>query len=42
MHYAVPSGVAPGVVQLVWGVDPGGPLDASTAVDRAWLTVTAG
>jgi hypothetical protein len=47
MHYAVPAALpaalpvyAPaGPVELVWGLDPGGPLDASTAVQRASITV---
>ncbi len=41
MEYAVPAGVATGPAQVVWAMDPGGPLDPGTAVARAWLTVTA-
>jgi hypothetical protein len=40
MQYAVPATVAPGPVQVVWSMDPGGPFDASTAIGRAWFTVT--
>jgi len=40
MHYAVPAALPPGSVELVWGLDPGGPFDASTAVQRASITVT--
>jgi hypothetical protein len=39
MHYAVPPALPPGPVGLVWGMDPDGPFDASTAVKRASLTV---
>jgi hypothetical protein len=47
MHYAVPAALpaahpvyAPaGPVELVWSLDPGGPFDASTAVQRAPVTV---
>jgi hypothetical protein len=39
MHYAVPTSIPPGPVELVWGMDPGGPLDASTAFQRASITV---
>jgi len=40
MHYTVPAALPPGPVELVWGLDPGGPFDASTAVQRASITVT--
>jgi hypothetical protein len=40
MHYAVPAALARGPVELVWGMDPGGPFDASTALQRASLVVT--
>jgi len=39
MHYAVPASIPPGPVEVVWGMDPGGPFDASTAVQRASITV---
>ena len=47
MHYAVPAALpaslpvyAPsGPVELVWGMDPGGPFDASSAFQRASLSV---
>lgn len=39
MHYAVPPALPPGPVELVWGMDPGGPFDVSTATQRASLTV---
>jgi uncharacterized repeat protein (TIGR01451 family) len=39
MRYAVPAHLPPGPVELVWGMDPGGPFDASTAVQRASLSV---
>ena len=39
MHYAVPTSIPPGPVELVWGLDPGGPLDAGTAVQRASLSI---
>jgi hypothetical protein len=39
MHYAVPPALSPGPVELVWGMDPGGPFDASTAIQRASLTL---
>jgi len=35
MHYAVPAVLPPGPVEVVWGLDPGGPFDAGTAVQRA-------
>jgi Protein of unknown function (DUF4232) len=38
MHYIVPASIPPGPVELVWGMDPGGPFDASTAVQRAPVT----
>ena len=41
MHYAVPRALSPGPVELVWGMDPGGPFDATTAIARASLTVVA-
>lgn len=41
MRYAIPSSVAPGPVDLVWGMDPGGPFDASTAIERASLSIVA-
>ena len=41
MHDAVPSALPPGPVELVWGMDPGGPFDASTAVQHASLTIVA-
>ena len=39
MHYTVPAALPPGPVELVWGLDPGGPFDAGTAVQRASITV---
>jgi hypothetical protein len=39
MRYAVPPALTPGPVELVWGMDPGGPFDASTAIQRASLTL---
>ncbi len=47
MHYAVPAALPAalpvympdGPVALVWGLDPGGPFDAATAVQRAFITV---
>jgi hypothetical protein len=39
MHYAVPTSIPPGPVELVWGMDPGGPLDAGTAVQRASISI---
>jgi hypothetical protein len=39
MHYIVPASIPPGPVELVWGMDPGGRFDASTAVQRATVTV---
>ena len=39
MHYEVPPYLARGPVELVWGLDPGGPFDASTAIQRAPITV---
>lgn len=42
MHYPIPADVAAGPVELVWGMDPGGPFDASTAVARAPLAIVRG
>ena len=39
MHYAVPTSIPPGPVELVWGMDPGGPFDAGTAFQRVSITV---
>jgi hypothetical protein len=39
MHYAVPVTIPPGPVELVWGMDPGGPFDAGTAVQRAPISI---
>jgi Protein of unknown function (DUF4232) len=39
MRYAVPASIPPGPVEFVWGLDPGGPFDAGTAVQRASITV---
>ncbi len=39
MHYAVPAVLPTGTVDVVWGLDPGGTFDASTAVQRASITV---
>ena len=39
MRYAVPAHLPPGPVELVWGMGPGGPFDASTAIQRASLSV---
>jgi hypothetical protein len=39
MHYVVPAALPPGPVEVVWGLDPGGPFDASTAVQRASISV---
>jgi hypothetical protein len=39
MHYAVPATLPPGAVKFAWGLDPGGPFDASTAVQRASLSI---
>ena len=39
MHYSVPTSIPTGPVELVWGLDPGGPLDAGTAVQRASISV---
>jgi Protein of unknown function (DUF4232) len=49
MHYAVPAALPAalpvyaqaGPVELVWGLDPGGPFDASTAVRRASISIVA-
>ncbi len=41
VHYAVPFVLPPGPVELVWGMDPGGPFDASAAVQHASLTIVA-
>ena len=40
IRYSVPAGVGPGPVELVWGMDPGGPFDAGTAIGRAPLAIT--
>jgi len=40
MHYTVPAVLPPGPVEFVWGLDPGGPFDAGTAVHRASITMT--
>jgi hypothetical protein len=42
MHYAVPAAVSPGPVELVWGMDPGGPFDASTAITHTVISNTSG
>ena len=39
MHYAVPASIHSGPVELIWGLDPGGAFDASTAIQRASITV---
>jgi len=39
MHYAIPTSIRPGPVELVWEMDPGGPLDAGTAVQRTSLSI---
>jgi hypothetical protein len=39
MHFAVPTTLPPGRVEILWGLDPGGPFDAGTAVQRASITV---
>jgi hypothetical protein len=39
MHYAVPAALPPGPVEFAWGMDPGGPFDAGTAVQQAAITV---
>jgi len=39
MHYAVPPALPPGPVELVWGMDPGGPFDAGSVIQRASITV---
>jgi hypothetical protein len=39
MHYAVPPTLPPGRVELIWGMNPGGPFDAATTVRQASLAV---
>ena len=39
MHYAVPAALPTGPVEFVWGMDPGGPFDAGTAVQRVAIAV---
>ena len=39
MHYAVPPALPPGPVELIWEMDPGGPFDAGSAIQRASVTV---
>ncbi len=39
MHYAVPTVVAAGPVDLVWGMDPGGSFEAGMAIGRASLAI---
>jgi hypothetical protein len=41
MHYAVPTSIPPVPVELVWGMDPGGPFDASTTLRRASISIVA-
>lgn len=42
MRYPVPSDVAPGPVELLWGMDPGGPFDSNSVVARVPLTIVSG
>ena len=42
MKYAMPPTVTPGPVELVWSLDPGGPFDGSTAIQRVALTLVGG
>jgi hypothetical protein len=39
MRYAVPADVAPGPVELIWSMDPGGPFDSGLALDRESITI---
>ena len=39
MRYAVPPALPPGPVELIWGMDPGGPFDPGSAIQRASITV---
>ena len=39
MHYAVPAALPTGPVEFAWGMDPGGPFDAGTAVQRVAIAV---
>jgi hypothetical protein len=41
MLYPVPADVTPGSVQLVWGMEPGGPFEAGSATGRAAIDVMA-
>ena len=42
MRYAIPSDVAPGPLELLWGMDPGGPFDGNSVVTRAPLMIMPG
>lgn len=42
MRYPIPSDVAPGQVELLWSVDPGGPFDNNSVVTRVPLTIVPG
>ena len=41
MRYAIPSDVAPGPVELLWGMDPGGPFDGNSVVTRVPLLIVS-
>jgi len=42
MQYQVPTSVAPGQVELLWGLDPGSPFDSNTVIGRVPLTIVSG
>ena len=42
MRYPVPSDVGTGPVELLWGMDPGGPFDAASASTTAPLMIEGG
>jgi hypothetical protein len=39
MHLSVPANVVPGPATLHWDMDPGGPLDTSSASPQVALTI---
>ncbi len=42
MRYPIPVDLPPGSVELLWGLDPGGPFDANSVVTRVPLMIESG
>lgn len=41
MEYVIPANIAPGPVDLIWSMDPGGPFDSNTALARMAITIAS-